>query len=275
MMIPPSFTLVRVDGPDAGRHLQGQLACDVLALPTGEWRFGAYCQVDGRVQALFVIARAEPECYELLMPTELAAEVRTRLERFRLRARCTLSLTAVDIMATPSPGAIGYQGPGLAWWLRPVTEATPLPLPLWQRQLDLATPWLRAATSSQFLPQMLGLVELGAITLKKGCYPGQEIVARTHYLGRSKRHLARLTVLEGEAAAGMALERAGESQPCATVLEGDHSQALAVLAESVPAEAVLETSPGVAAARFSVCEAAVATKRDAAMNRGQRSEVGA
>ncbi len=274
-MNPPSFTLLCVDGPDAGRHLHGQLACDVLALPIGEWCFGAYCQVDGRVQALFVIARAGPECYELLMPQELAAEVKTRLERFRLRARCTLALSDVAIAATPTPGAIGYEGAGLDWWLQPATAATPLPAASWQRQLALATPWLRNVTSSQFLPQMLGLVELGAISLKKGCYPGQEIVARTHYLGRSKRHLARLSVLEGEAAAGMALQRAGEAQACATVLEGDRSQALAVLSESVPADALLETSPGVTPARFTISEAAVATKRDGALNRGQRSQVGA
>jgi tRNA-modifying protein YgfZ len=275
MMNPPSFALLRVDGPDAGRHLHGQLACDVLALPTGEWRFGAYCQVDGRVEALFVIAQGAPGCYELLMPRELATGVKSRLERYRLRARCALTLTDVAIAATPAPGAVGYQGPGLDWWLQPVPEAATVPAALWRQQVALATPWLRRETSSQFLPQMLGLVELGAISLKKGCYPGQEIVARTHYLGRSKRHLARLAVRDGQAVPGAPLVRLGEEQPCAIVLEADRSQALAVLAESVPADAVLAASPGGATARFTIDEAAVATKRDGALNRGQRSEVAA
>lgn len=272
-MNPPSFALLRVEGPDAGRHLHGQLACEVLALPPGEWRFGAYCQVDGRVEALFVIARADTDTYELLMPRELALAVKTRLERYRLRARCALELADVAISAEAAPGAIGLLGPGLDWWLTVVADPSPIPARLWQHQIELGTPWLRAETGSQFLPQMLGLVELGAISLKKGCYPGQEIVARTHYLGRSKRHLARLAVRTDRAAPGTPLVRDGEEQACGMLLESDAGNALAVLAESVPTDVSLNASPAPAQARFEVIEQTLAKKRNPALNQGQRRAV--
>jgi folate-binding protein YgfZ len=275
MMNLPSFGLLRVAGPDAARHLHGQLACEVLALPPGEWRFGAYCQVDGRVEALFVIARADVDAFELLLPRELGLAVRSRLERYRLRARCVLDLTDVAIAAEPTDGASGLIGPGLDWWLTVVEDPIPIPAPLWERQIELGTPWLRAATGSLFLPQMLGLAELGAISLKKGCYPGQEIVARTHYLGRSKRHLARLAVRTGYAPPGSPLLRDGEDQPCGILLESDHRHALAVLAESVPDHAPLATSPAPTTARFEVIDKTLAKKRNPALNQGQRRILGA
>ncbi len=55
-------------------------------------------------------------------------------------------------------------------------------------ELHAGISWLGPQTSGQFLPQMLGFDQLGAVNFRKGCYPGQEIVARTHYLGKVKRH---------------------------------------------------------------------------------------
>jgi folate-binding protein YgfZ len=95
---------------------------------------------------------------------------------------------------TPLPETQAVRLPGSALWLvldsgNMNADTDTASQREWKiSELRLGVTWLQPETSGQFLPQMLGFEELGAVNYKKGCYPGQEIVARTHYLGKVKRH---------------------------------------------------------------------------------------
>lgn len=90
------------------------------------------------------------------------------------------------------------------WQALCATPARPVPVsaPFWQwLDIQAGIPWISAATREEFVPQMVNFDGIGGVSFRKGCYPGQEVVARTHHLGRVKRHLYRLTV-DGPIAAG-------------------------------------------------------------------------
>ena len=188
----PSFAEIEIVGRDAASFLHSQLANDVSGLALGQWRFGSYCQVDGRVQALLLCARLAADRFRLLLPQDNCAEVEKRLQLYKVRAQCTLRSTPVAITADLPPvgealssehaaGGTRYQCGAFDWHVqaRPRQLESPLPDPLWSQQISLGIPWLKAAVSGRFLPAMLALERLQAFSLKKGCYPGQEILART------------------------------------------------------------------------------------------------
>jgi folate-binding protein YgfZ len=141
-----------------------------------------------------LVACESAESWRLLLPAEVSSAVASRLQRYRLRSRCTIDISEVAVIAAGAEDAAAatYRCEQFAWQ---VAYGSPAPMPhqLWAQQQQLAIPWLIAATSERFLPQMLALDRLQAYSLRKGCFPGQEIIARTHYLGRSKRRLVRLT----------------------------------------------------------------------------------
>ena len=189
-----------VRGVDAGSFLQSQLTGDVGQL-AGIPVLSAWCNAKGRVIALFRIRR-ENDGYRLARPTELADDVSKRLLMFRFRAKVDISVEeagAEDLGVAPG---IDYD----AWRLELV---------------EAGIPWIGQAQSEEFTPHMLNLDLLGAVSFDKGCYPGQEIVARTHYRGATKRRLRRFTatrthregskVQSGERDAGDVVNVAGNS----------------------------------------------------------------
>jgi folate-binding protein YgfZ len=133
------------------------------------------------------------------------------------------------------------------FWAKLTQHATPVGAECWSwLQIQARTPWITAATRDQFLPQMIGLDAVGGVSFDKGCYAGQEIIARSRYLGEIKRRLR-----PGHTRAGV---RPGEAlslngQQCATVLnsacipEGG-SDFLAVVSEQVDIQSILQTSTG-------------------------------
>ncbi len=251
-METPRFAEILVHGSDAAAFLHSQLTSDVKTLAVDECQFSGYCGADGRVQALLLLARTGPDEFRLLLPEPLAQPVLQRLQRYRLRARCTLAAAVVEIAAdradsAPSTGTRLWQHAGFCWrvQVRPAEPGlSPLPAALWDQQVALGIPWLLPATSEHFLPQMLGFDRLQAFSLRKGCYPGQEVIARTHYLGRSKRRLARVQAAGSfRAPAGSEL-LAGDSQvPAGTLIALDSlGGGLAVLLEAATAGVTLRTS---------------------------------
>ena len=220
------YALVRVTGEDAAAFLQGQLTCDVHKVTPVGARFGGYCTPQGRLLATFVLA-ASVDGYRMLLPADLADAVIARLRKFVLRARVKIerdpALHALGIGGPHSQQAIGraigpapareletvlygaatlLRLPGDAFvaispaadmpalWAGLAREARPAGWAAWEwLQVQAGIPWIAAATQDQFLPQMVGLEAVGGVSFDKGCYPGQEIVARTHYLGEVKRRL--------------------------------------------------------------------------------------
>ena len=202
MIALPYLSATRFSGADAGDFLHNQLSADVLALTSGESTFACYCEPKGRVLALMLVCRLE-EGYFVIMARSLAATIADRLKIYVMRSKVTIevltgynvsSLQADDAPELSSTSIAAIQLPHSDKWLlvnteenRPETNNTAQDV--WKiLELQCGISWLCPETSGQFLPQMLGFDQLGAVNYRKGCYPGQEIVARTHYLGKVKRH---------------------------------------------------------------------------------------
>ena len=246
------YAVVEVRGVDAAAFLQAQTMNDVATLAPGRWQWNGLLSAKGRVLALFALVRVAADRFLLVVPDVTGADVVAHLRRFVFRSKLTLAeCTAFAAAAGPAaassdPGAVagdadvglaldfgGEGGPRWLWLLppsHPSLAAADATTDADWRALDLmhGLPRLPPGQREAFTPQMLSLERLGAFSLKKGCYPGQEIVARTHYLGQAKRALVRLSgaglragqpVLAAGAAAG--------TVACATA-RGD--TALAVLA---------------------------------------------
>lgn len=255
--MPPIFAQIDVEGADSGHFLQAQLACQVSDLEPGRWRYGCCCLSDGRVLALFLLGCRAASSYQLLLPLDLADPLCQHLLRFRLRSKVTIVHHPVSLhgdarraVGASTGGECHADAQGMAWlgaefgWLVS-TEAQPalaLDAVTWGQQLTLRIPWLFAATSSRFLPQMLSLERLAAYSLRKGCYPGQEVIARAHFRGAVKRRLAGLALPSDAAVApGAALSRSDGSEAGVAVYSaaGDQFQALAVVHGGVEPESEL------------------------------------
>jgi len=202
-MIALSYlSAIRFSELDAGNFLHNQLSADVLGLSDGESTFACYCEPKGRVLALMLVCRVEQD-YFVLMSRLLAPIVIQRLKIYVMRSKVKIEEMSELSVLVPEqndtrqllqdkPVVIPIPASNQSFSLS--TESTsaytnePLQNAWKQSELRMGVTWLCPETSGQFLPQMLGFDQLGAVNFRKGCYPGQEIVARTHYLGKVKRH---------------------------------------------------------------------------------------
>ena len=163
------YSKILVSGADAFDFLQAQLSNDLRLLEDRPEILAAWCNPKGRVICIARIRRNEGG-YALSLPAELAEAVLKRLTLFRFRSKVTFD------RAPASPTDLGIEGDTDAWLLDNLRAGRP---EVWQAQ------------SEEFTPHMLNLDLLGAVSFDKGCYPGQEIVARTHYRGATKRRTHR------------------------------------------------------------------------------------
>ncbi|MDN3920631.1 YgfZ/GcvT domain-containing protein [Roseateles violae] len=219
--------LIRAQGEDAAKFLHGQLTQDFALLGEGEARLAGYCSAKGRLLATMIGWKAGTDEILLALPLELLPTLLKRLSMFVLRAKCKLSDASADwqlwgLIEAPAPGArwsLGREGESVRirlpddgsrsrWLLAQPADAPAPALPTiteadWQ-WLELASglPWVRAETSEQFVPQMLNLELLGGVNFQKGCYPGQEVVARSQYRGTLKRRTYLYELDEGQALPG-------------------------------------------------------------------------
>jgi len=209
----PGLGVIRLEGPDAVPFLQGQVTADLRLLEPGQGTAAAWCTPQGRVIALLQVLRQEGGLL-CVLPRELAADVAARLGRFVMRAKVSIadesSLLSVAGLADGAPDSAPALGntdvlPLAAGRALVVSAAgkvdsalggvTPAPAGAWEAAcIRLGEPEVYAATSESWIPQMLNLDLVGAVSFRKGCYPGQEIVARTQNLGRIKRRLFRYRV---------------------------------------------------------------------------------
>jgi folate-binding protein YgfZ len=221
----PPLAVLAARGVDARRFLQGQLSADVLGLPAGEARWAGLHNPQGRSLAtLRLIADSTVAAGTdvlALLPPERLATVLPLLRRYLLRSKATLGDESerwelLGVFASPATvmarltaasataGAIRVPADASGsrcWLLRPrAMAATAWPAPTdrerpvddWQRQ-DVAAglPQVYAATAAAFVAQMLNLDLIGGIAFDKGCYTGQEVIARAHYRGKVKRRMQR------------------------------------------------------------------------------------
>jgi hypothetical protein len=224
IFLSTGLSLIAVSGQDAEKLLQGQLTCNINDISESQASIAAFCNAKGRVISTLIVAKT-PQGFLLIVPTDLLETVLKKLRMYVLRADVqlhdqsgilqitglqSLPADADDIPSTNNfavaqstfstirlPGQDryllisspeqsqqfcallasqhGYESGSLAEW----------------RQQDIcsALPWFGSSQSEQHIPQMLNIDRLGGISFNKGCYTGQEIVARTHYLGKVKRAL--------------------------------------------------------------------------------------
>jgi len=168
------YATITLSGEDTFDFLQAQLAADVSASADSSVNLAAWCNPKGRVICLFRLSKSGDD-FMLAVPTELVDEVVKRLTMFRFRAK-------VDFAVRPSGrDELGIDGSYEEWRLE---------------NLRAGIPEILQPQSEQFTPHMLNLDLLGAVSIDKGCYPGQEIVARTHFRGATKRRLMRFESTE-------------------------------------------------------------------------------
>jgi folate-binding protein YgfZ len=222
--------LLQVAGADAASFLHGQLSSDVRELAQQSAQLSSYCTPQGRVLATPLVWRTS-DAYLLQLPYELLPDMQVRLQKFVLRARASLADVSarLTLIGVGGPGAAQTiadafgEAPAMGFgfvhregsmvlrlndelfvaaveaagapsaWDRLTQSARPVGTAGWDwRLIQAGIPIVTAATQAQFVPQMLNLERLGAVNFSKGCYPGQEIVARTQYRGEVKRRLFRL-----------------------------------------------------------------------------------
>ncbi|MGL5631297.1 MAG: YgfZ/GcvT domain-containing protein [Azovibrio sp.] len=224
------LSCLEVGGSDAKEFLHNQLTNDVNHLKPGQVQHTAWCTAKGRMLSNF-LNYAVPDGYRMILQAELLPGIFKRLQMFVLRAQvrikdCSEILTHLG-MAGPEAASVlrdagfavpaepmmtSYQPDGIV--IRLSAERFILALDverapaIWEKLSPKATvagnlawdlldikeglPWITMATKEEFVPQMADFEKLGGVSFHKGCYPGQEIVARTQYLGKVKRHLYRL-----------------------------------------------------------------------------------
>ena len=192
------LAVISARGPDSRKFLHGQLSQDVITLSDSTVRLAGYHTPQGRLLAVLRLLGAGADDVLLVLPRELAAPIVARLSKFVLRAK-TVIRDESDRCEVLGYGE--HAAGAVAWADRAVAivprDRTPLPpdsaaMTAWRlADIGAGLPQVYAATSEQFVAQMLNLDVVDGIAFDKGCYTGQEIVARTHYRGRVKRRMQR------------------------------------------------------------------------------------
>ena len=241
--------LIQVSGTDALTYLQGQLKQDVEKITEEHAAFAGHCSPKGRLLAHFLAWKSD-DSYFLQLPRELIEPIQKRLKMYVLRSKVVLADVSsahirfgvggvnaantiasvfadvpahpMDIVRSPKGTVIALpngrfqilvSGNAAEVWQTIAKNATPAGEAAWRwLQIRAGIPEIYLATQEQFVPQMVNDDLIGAVSFQKGCYTGQEIVARLHYLGKAKRRMvgAHLDIADvpqpGDAIYGQRLE---------------------------------------------------------------------
>jgi len=246
----PHLGILRAEGEEAARFLQGQLTQDFALLSPNEARLAAFCTAKGRMQASFVGFKRSPTDILLVMSRDILAPTLKRLSMFVLRAKARLSDATAEfdlygIAGQPANELVpGLEAPwthaqvgdadmirlypadrqARGLWVAPAGQAAPagpaLSHELWlwgEVRSGIAT--ITAPIVEAFVPQMLNYESVGGVNFKKGCYPGQEVVARSQFRGTLKRR-AYLAHAHTALQAGQEIfHDADPTQPCGLVAQ--------------------------------------------------------
>jgi len=222
--------LIECTGDDAKNFLQNQLTSNINHLTAESAQHSAWCTAKGRMQASFVLYRVESG-FQALLSSDLVTATLKRLQIFVLRSKVKLAelSTVHEVIGLSGPQAeAALKNAGLPvpaadlktvafdegkvirldakrwlivvastaapeFWKRLAEKARPVGTPVWYwLDVQAGVPLVTEATKEAFVPQMANYDKIGGVSFNKGCYPGQEIVARTRYLGKVKRHLYRV-----------------------------------------------------------------------------------
>lgn len=233
--------LLRFNGEDTPTFLQGQLSSDIKALDKQSAQYTSYSTAKGRMLASALIFRTE-ESYYLQMSADILPAVQKRLTMYILRSKTQATDASLDYtlfgIAGPQASLVAKQiAPELPtqplgitrcgassiiqlpgdryqiivptdqaadFWKQYVAAgATPADESIWRlSDIRAGIPWITSGTQEEFVPQMANLDLIGGVNFKKGCYTGQEIIARTQHLGKIKRRMFRTRIATESAMPG-------------------------------------------------------------------------
>jgi len=206
------YGLLAVSGPDARAFLHAQLTNDIANLPAERAAFAGWCTAKGRLLATMLVIPSV-DGFLLQLSRDLAPAVLKRLSMFVLRSKVKITDES-DQRTQMGVWNTDWEIPDVSWEADSVkvrvgekrflvigqapAEPCSHPEDAWTvQEIHAGRPLITAATQDQFVPQMVNLEKLGGIDFQKGCYPGQEIVARAQYRGEVKRRMVRLAAPAG------------------------------------------------------------------------------
>lgn len=246
--------LIRAQGEDAAKFLHNQFTQDFVLLKASEARLAGFCSAKGRLQASFIGFKRSPDDILLVCSRDLLAATLKRLSMFVLRAKVKLTDASADFVLYGLAGSAVqdatakvannsdapwaktdfddvsvvslYPADGVAraLWLAPVGHAAPagamLPSEFWAwGEVRSGIVTVTQPIVEAFVPQMVNYESVGGVNFKKGCYPGQEVVARSQFRGTLKRR-AYLAHADAPMQAGdEVFLTTDEGQPCGTVAQ--------------------------------------------------------
>ncbi len=223
------LSVIQFAGDDSEAFLQGQVSCDVKQATLAQARLGSYCTPKGRMLATFLLWRSE-EGFFMQLPAPLREAIQKRLTMYVMRSKVKVNdaseqMIRLGIAGETAPAALAELGgtapqddygvarcgpvtairlPGqrfeilvapenaAAVWQTLNKHCTPVGSGCWEwLEIQAGIPMVTAGTQEQFVPQMANMELIGGVSFTKGCYPGQEIVARSQYLGKVKRRMYR------------------------------------------------------------------------------------
>lgn len=242
--------VIRVQGEDAAKFLHGQLTQDFALLDMQHARLAAFLSAKGRMQASFIGFKRSATEVLLVCSQDLLTPTLKRLSMFVLRAKAKLSDATADFAlygvagdALKSIAGGAYEpwakadfdeatlvhlypaaGQPRALWVAPQGNPAPqgpaLDASLWLwSEVQSAVPTLTAPLSEAFVPQMLNYESVGGVNFKKGCYPGQEVVARSQFRGTLKRRTYIAHASSGFTVGSEVFTQDDLEQPCGTVVQ--------------------------------------------------------
>lgn len=243
--------VVSFEGPDALAFAHAQFANDVLALAVGQWQWNAWLTPKGRVIALFALLRRDEQTLWAVLPDYAASDLVAQLQRFVFRRKLKIQtredLAVFGLWQPPRAASglhwaqdqdaveldRGHARQPRCWRIAPAAQGAAQAEDgerAWAAaDLRQGLPRLPASQREQWTPQQLSLDRWQAYSVKKGCYPGQEIVARTHFLGKAKRGLRLFALPAAEAGQRVFQDDRDVGEVICAASDADTTWALAVL----------------------------------------------
>ena len=247
--------LLECTGDEAKTFLHNQVTSDINHLGADAAQHSAWCSGKGRMVASFLLFRNGPD-FLIQLSADLVPMIHKRLQMYILRAKVKVAdlsgsreliglsgpqaEAALLAAKLPLPGKaldsaafehgkvirldttrfeiIVASDAAPELWRQLAASARPVGTPAWQwLDIKAGIPLIGAATKEEFVPQMANFDQLGGVSFHKGCYPGQEVIARTQYLGKVKRHLYRIAASAPLAAGNPIYSPENPEHPCGMV----------------------------------------------------------
>ena len=225
----PNFSVIRLSGQDAFSFLQGQVTCDVNQLKQQDWLAGCHCNAKGKMWSSFIAFTQEQDIL-LVMSKDSAQTSLAELNKYGVFAKADITDDSDNWHIYGSDAhldkGVNFTLADQHYLVLSQDKISPNAEPAlwWQREILSGRAHLFNGAIGEYVPQMLNLQALDYISFNKGCYMGQEMVARMRYLGKNKRalYLAQADEeLSLETAEDVAIELNGNKRSVGKVI---HSQ---------------------------------------------------